>query len=1109
MPKATDFDKKTPREHVLLRPDTYIGDIEPTSDNMDVYENEKIVTKNISYVPGFFKIFDEILVNARDAAENDSTCDTIKIEVNQEEGYISVYNNGDKGIPVEEHPEHKVLVPSMIFGELLTSSNYDDNKKKTTGGRNGIGAKACNIFSTEFQVEIGDAQRNKKFKQSWTENMSVAGKPKVTKYSGKNSYISVKFFPDFKKFKLNNLDNDHKQLFHRRAFDLAATSSNQLKVFFNNEKIKIDSFKKYISLYYPDNELYYDDSNSRWSIGCLYVPDSGGKVVSFVNGISTFKGGSHVNHVMDMVVKPLIDNYIKKKNKEIKISPTLVKENLIFFVNSVIENPAFGSQTKETLTTKVNNFGSKYSPTDVFMKKVAKCGIVEQVIKFAEFKESSKLKKLDGKKQVKIRGIPKLEDANKAGSKDSQKCALILTEGDSAKSFAMAGLSIVGRDYYGVFPLKGKLLNVREASVQQRMKNDEINHLKQIIGLKQEHTYDSDEEFNTLRYGKIICLTDQDVDGSHIKGLLMNFFHFVWPSLMKREGFITSLATPIVKAFKGNDTKIFYNLTEYENWSELDESKSYKIKYYKGLGTSTSKEAKDYFDGLNNKLINYFCSSAVESLKKNTTDISMTLAFDKNKADARKKWLMDYNREDILKYEEKLISFEDFVNKEFIHFSNSDNLRSLPHVIDGLKPSQRKILYGAYLRGLDKTEVKVAQLAGFVSDRAAYHHGEMSLNGAIVGMAQIFVGSNNINLLKPNGGFGTRLLGGKDAASPRYIFTELSSLCKHIFNPDDNVVLNQLYDDGYAIEPEYYAPIIPMVLVNGAKGIGTGFSTTIPNYNPKDIINNLLRLLDDKKLKSMIPYYNNFTGSIKKEDKHTFNIEGEYKIKGDKIIITELPIGEWTTNYKEFLEKLLDIENSKKTKSFLSYKDKNTDEKVYFELSFTKGYLNSATNIVKRFHLQKSIKLTNMHLYSVDGSIKKYNTINDIIQEFYIERLNIYDKRREYILNQLKYQLDILSYKVKFILMVVRKELKVNNRKKNIIEEELIKHKFPKYGKNINDENKTFNYLLGMSIYSLTYEKIEELKEQMKNKESEYNELFNKNAKELWFEELNILLKKL
>ena len=246
-----------------------------------------------------------------------------------------------------------------------------------------------------------------------------------------------------------------------------------------------------------------------------------------------------------------------------------------------------------------------------------------------------------------------------------------------------------------------------------------------------------------------------------------------------------------------------------------------------------------------------------------------------------------------------------------------------------------------------------------------------------------------------------------------------------------------------------------------------------------------------------------------KIDKYTFNIEGVYKIKNDKMIITELPIGEWTTNYKEYLEKLLDNESSKKTRTFLGYKDKNTDEKVHFELSFTKGYLDSAKDLNKLFHLQKSIKLTNMHLYCVDGSIKKYNTVKEIIQEFYIERLNIYDKRREYILNQLKYQLDILSYKVKFILMVVKKELKINNRKKDIIEHDLNEKKFPKYGKNIDDENKTYNYLLGMSIYSLTYEKIEELKIQMENKETAYNELFNKTSKDLWKDELNDLLNKL
>ena len=240
------------------------------------------------------------------------------------------------------------------------------------------------------------------------------------------------------------------------------------------------------------------------------------------------------------------------------------------------------------------------------MKKLAKCGIVQQVINLAMFKEQNALKKTDGRKKTTLRGIPKLEDANKAGGKFSNKCSLILTEGDSAKAFAMSGLSIVGRDYFGVFPLKGKILNVREASISQRANNTEINYLKQILGLKKDIDYTSDETFNTLRYGRIICLTDQDTDGSHIKGLLINCFHYLWPSLVKRDGFLTSLATPIVKSFKGKKEKVFYNLSDYEKWkSTNNDGKGWKIKYYKGLGTSTSKEAKVYFVDIEDKLINY------------------------------------------------------------------------------------------------------------------------------------------------------------------------------------------------------------------------------------------------------------------------------------------------------------------------------------------------------------------------------------------------------------------------------------------------------------------------------------------------------------------------
>ncbi len=1176
--EAEKYDKKTPREHVLIRPDTYVGDIEPTTESMWVYSEKtgKMSKEEITYTPGFFKVFDELLVNARDASENDKSCDTIKVEYNVEEGYISVWNNGDIGIPVEEHPTHKMLVPTMIFGELLTSSNYNDEEERTTGGRNGYGSKLCNIFATKFIVEVDDAKRGKRFKQEWSENMSVIGKPSITKLPGKvRSSVKITFYPDFARFKIKNLANDHRMLFHRRTVDIAGTSNNKLKVFFNETKIDVNNFKSYIELYYPaeSNELYYDTAGERWTVGVFYKPDAGGEVVSFVNGINTYRGGTHCSHVIDNLVKVLINDYIKKKDKNIKVSAPQVKENLVFFINSVIINPAFGSQTKDTLSSKVDKFGSKYEPTPAFLKKLAKCGIVEQVIELAKFKENAGLKKTDGKKQVKITGIPKLEDANKAGGKESSKCTLILTEGDSAKATAMAGLGVVGRDYYGVFPLKGKLLNVREASATQLLANEEIKNLKIIMGLKQGEDYSSDEKFSTLRYGHILLLTDQDVDGSHIKGLFINMLHTLWPTLVKRESFVQSLNTPIVKATKGKDTITFYNLTDYEKWKETPESNNYKVKYYKGLGTSTAAEAKEYFIDIEEKLLNYlwenmdvdvkakFSDSDKQSgnnkskaknssiakktdpesdgsdgsddeseheddealdvfMPKHDDDDAIRLAFDKSRADDRKKWLMAYDKNKVLKYEQKVIPYYDFIHYDLIHFSNDDLIRSIPSVIDGLKPSQRKILYGAYLRGLDKTEVKVAQLAGFVSDKAAYHHGEMSLNGAIIGMAQNFVGSNNINILFPAGQFGTRLKGGSDAASPRYIWTSLEKLTPLIYNPVDDPILKQQDEDGEPIEPEYYAPIIPMVLVNGAAGIGTGFSTKIPPYNPLDIIKNIRNIMIDAEFEPMDPWWQGFDGVVSKIDDFNYEIYGTWSIDDNKLTITELPVGEWTSNYKEFLEKMLEdvplrgkaddkkgkkAPKKEKENPFLSYKDNNTDSKVHFELTFEDGYLDDAKDIDKQFHLYKKYSIANMHLYGPEGHIKRYDSVEEIMRDYFTVRLELYQARKTHQLGILEHQLKLISFKVKFILMVVEKKLEVNNKKRTEIEEKLEKLKFPKLGRSKDDPKVSYDYLLSMPIYNLTYEKIEELKKQQEDKESEYEDLNAKSPQDIWADELDVL----
>jgi DNA topoisomerase II len=1148
------YQKKTPREHVLLRPDTYIGDIDPTDEMMWIYDlqSKMIVKKQIEYVPGFYKVFDELIVNARDHTQNDKTCNQIKVDIDQVANSITVMNNGNKGIPIAIHKEHNVYIPSLIFGEMLTGSNFDDKEKRTTGGRNGYGAKLANIYSKKFIVEVVDSKKKLKFEQVFEENMSIKNEPVITELDKKEkSYVKITFFPDLKRFKVKNISNDVVALFHKRVYDIAATTNNRIKVYFNEEELTISCFSKYVDMFYSQEyERVINEENDRWQICALYVPNEGGESISYVNSICTFRGGTHVNYIVDNIVKRLINDYIKKKEKNIKVTPSLIKENLVFFVNSVIENPAFISQTKEALTTKSAKFGSKYEVDESFMKKLAKTNIVNQVIDFARFKETASLKKTDGKKMTSLRGIPKLEDANKAGSKQSHKCSLILTEGDSAKAFAMAGLGIVGRNNYGVFPLKGKLLNVREASPKQLLENEEIKNIKQIIGLQHNKDYTAKEMFQKLRYGRIVVLTDQDVDGSHIKGLLFNFFHYFWPSLMKKKGFLTSLSTPIVKSFKGKKVKVFYNLSDYDKWrNKQKDIKSWKIKYYKGLGTSTSKEAKEYFVDFDEKIINYFWDQTEEveiidesesdseeydeecnesevsdkssdsipkqmiqpDYKDKCTD-SITLAFDKRRSDDRKTWLLNYDKDNVISYDDKNVAFCDFVNKDLIHFSNDDTSRSIPNIMDGLKPSQRKIMYGSLLRKLYKDEVKVAQLSGFVSDKASYHHGEASLMGAIIGMAQNHVGSNNINILEPEGQFGTRLKGGKDSASSRYIWTKLNDLTKLIFREEDEKILRRVIDDGDQIEPEWYAPILPMVLVNGAEGIGTGFSTKIPCYNPIDIVDNIFKLMEDSEMKEMTPWYQNFRGSINKLTNTSYEVKGVYHIENEKtLVITELPLGEWTSHYKEFLEGLVMVEEKKgKTKKMKglieSFVDNNTDKIVSFTLKFPSNKLSKlvkANTLEKKLKLIKKINTTNMHLFNANGTIRKYIKSLDIIKEFYEERINWYAIRKAYLLRVLNNEMLHLKYKVLFIEYVLKQKIIINNKTKQSVIDKLVEFEFPELSKDLNEKsNKSYNYITSMQLFSLTKEKIDELNEEYKNKKEEMEALEELLPKDIWKTEL-------
>jgi len=1051
------YQKKSQLEHILLRPDTYIGSVQPLTETMWVYDEgtEQIVQREISFTPGLYKIFDEILVNAADNKQRDKKMDTIRIDIDKEKNEIKVYNNG-KGIPIIQHKDEKMFVPTMIFGHLLTSSNFNDEEEKVTGGRNGFGAKLCNVFSKKFTVETACKEYKKQFKQSWGDNMSKAGEPKVKEFDG-GDFTRVTFQPDLQKFNMETLDDNTIALLSRRAFDVAA-SVQGVKVFLNGKKLPVKNFQDYVNLFLKGNEdatgnqikCIYEKSGERWEVAVAPSLD-GFKQMSFVNSIATTKGGAHVEHVVKLITNSLTDT-LKKKNKAgLQIKPHQIKNHLWLFVNCLIVNPTFDSQTKENMTLVMSKFGSKCTFSDKFNKNLDKSGIVESVLAFSKFKADQQLgKKQSAGKSKKLKGIAKLEDANDAGSKNSMDCSLILTEGDSAKTLAVAGLGVVGRDKYGVYPLRGKLLNVREASHKQIMENKEITDLVKILGLQYKKKYLTLEDMKTLRYGRMMIMTDQDQDGSHIKGLIINFIHHNWPELL-RLPFVEEFITPIVKATKGNNSTSFFSMPEFFEWKNNTENwHTYKIKYYKGLGTSTSKEAKEYFSDMVRHRIKFRHQDEQD-------DHCIQLAFSKKAIEQRKEWLTNWMEEgkrrkelglpEVYLYEKdtRAVSYADFVNKELVLFSNLDNERSIPCVVDGFKPGQRKVIFTCLKRN-DKREVKVAQLAGSVGEQSAYHHGEASLMGTIINLAQNFVGSNNINLLQPIGQFGTRLAGGKDSASPRYIFTQMSPLTRLIFNPNDDPLLKYLNDDNQRIEPEWYMPIIPMVLVNGADGIGTGWMTRIPNYDPREIVKNLKRMINGQEPKQMNPWFKNFKGQIEELESQKFVVSGEInEISDTKLEITELPIRTWTQAYKESTMEPMLNGSEKVPAQITDYKEYHTDTTVKFVVSMTADKMRAAEQtkgLHSFFKLQTTISTSSMVLFDQNGCMKKYNDATEILKDFYELRFAYYGKRKDYLEGMLEAEALRLSNQARFILEICEKSLVIERKKKKVMIAELIRKNY-------------------------------------------------------------------
>ncbi len=1111
--------KKDLREHVLARPDTYLGSFISGTYKVHVVRDGKIVTGQVEYNPALERCWIEVGSNCIDnvwrSSQFGKKCSQIRVEADIKTGTLSFWNDG-LTIPVvlSDIEELKGMYnPSVVFGVYMSSTNYDDTEKRRSSGRNGYGAKLTNTMAERFTVETQDATRNLHFTQTWRENMSVIDPSVVTPRKGEG-YTKVTWKPDYTRFNMPGLTEDVIALLRKYLYDLAMIT--KVPVYFNGELVPVRTLLDYAHSYYPrleerarDEYLSLTTTNSE----VIIMPGRPALSIAFTNGIPNPEGGVHVAAWSKLIFSALAAR-LNKKNEEKgekekkgekkgpKITAADVKNYLSIFLVCTLDNPTFTSQEKVKLTSPAPDVKVKVN----FMAEIMKWEVVERLRELLETKQlQAGKKKLEGGKNA-HRTVKKLQDANFAGSAKGHECILILCEGDSAANYAVTGLNQgidgkTGRDYLGIFPLRGKILNVRTATPEKITESALIQNLIRSLGLKLDTDYTVEANYRKLRYGRILLITDADEDGTHIEGLCHNFFHKLFPSLLKRETpFITAMRTPFVRVMlKSGEEKCFYNLQSFREF-QLHSSHLFKgkPKSFKGLGTSTNANVIDSFG---EKLVNFVLDEK--------TDISMVHAFDDKYADTRKEWILQYDPGSIMLIEDEKAryvetTFTDFIETQLIIHSVANCDRCLPHVIDGLKEAQRKVLHVMLREKITHTKTKkISTITGMVTNATEYHHGEPSLIEGTMGMALNFVGSNNVPLLLPEGQYGSRMELGKDGAQSRYLFTGLQEITPYIFRAEDGDLLKYKQGEDLIIEPEHFVPIIPMLLVNGVRGaIGTGFSSTVPAYNPLDIIKCLrewIKCRDKPKgegvfisdLPDIQPWYQGFQGTIKKVNEGEFISVGVLnRIDERTVEVTELPIHRATNNFRIFLNEQREEE---KIASFLDY---STKTRVHFVIKEVPSHRCT----VKNLKLATKLLTTNMVAFNREGKIRKYDSIDQIIYEFAEVRLEMYQSRKAYLIADLEKKVISSNAKRRFVEEVIDGIIVIHRRKRAEVVEVLKAREYP-----LIEEK--YDYLLKISIDSFTEEMIEKLSHVAEKAQQELAELRETEPAVMWLRELEELEK--
>jgi len=1011
-----------------------------------VYENDIIVKRQISYSPAMSRCFGEILSNAIDNSERDG--DMTKIIVTLDSTTCSIANDGAV-IPIELNEKEGIYNHSLIFGHLLSGSNYDDSEKRFTSGRNGLGAKLTNVFSKFFTVEAVDPTNHLGLSQTWTENMRKEEKARVYRTTLKRGYTKITFQLDLSQFGVDAIPQDTIALFARQTVDAAMTTG--LKVTLNGVKLtkpKIDSYWNLVRGSDVPTYKFGDGSTTA-----VITPSVDGfETISFVNGIRT-KGGKHVDAAIEAVCRPII-----AKLGDLKLTLKDVKPLLAFLVVSRLPNPEFDSQEKSILespSVKLAHISAAHVTRILKMTTADGNSLSSRLKSCNEEKETKLLTKTVAARSLAIDGYDK---ANFAATSKSSDCVLIVCEGLSAKTFAVAGLEKglygkSGRNYLGIYPLRGKLLNTRNASVAVITKNAVITNLLKILGLDAARP----NNLSKLSYGKLCVLTDADCDGIHIESLILNFLHSMFPSLLKRE-FVVSMKTPILKISRLGESRFYY---DERTAAEALREKNIKVKYFKGLGTTKTEDVKDVFG---TKMLEFFFDAK--------TDETFRIAFDKNATADRRTWLANYDptadRITLDQLSGSRFSITSLLDSELVKFFYEDCARTLPSVIDGLKESQRKVLYAAKKRHL-VDDLKVAQFGAYVAEHTSYHHGETNLFNTIIKMAQSFTGSNNVPLFAEEGMFGTRLSGGEDAASARYIFTKMTRACLALFPDSDEY--DQRFRDSDTIEPEFYVPVVPVLLLNGCVGIASGWMCSCPSFNPTLVLANARKAIYGQPVLPMHPWYRGFTGKVVSCGDGKYETHGTYERNGNKITVSELPIGVWNDKFSLACEQD-EIVTIKKNLS--------TPTKPYYELMVGPQFNQQVFD--KR--MKSSINVNNIVAFDSRNRIVRLS-VEQVFELWAKERLHYNATRKARQLEKITIDVEKLRTRIEFIKLIRNKTIDPTRDEKIVLD--IMKLN------DIHDES-----LLNIPLRQLTKEKRLECEGKLKSLLDDFARLDSMSVEEIW-----------